>query len=86
MTRNRRHPKADREHVLTHIASLVQAGNWITLDTETTGLELEDQVIEVAICDPMLPELPTCTWRIRPTVPCSRRGDTRSRHSYRRFI
>jgi len=68
MTRNKRYPKADREHVLWRIANLVQAGNWITLDTETTGRGFEDQVIEVAICEPELPELPTRIWRIRPTV------------------
>jgi DNA polymerase III subunit epsilon len=69
MTRNRRNPRADRREVLSRIMRLVRAGNWITLDTETTGRELEDQVIEVAICDPLLPELPTRSWLIRPTIP-----------------
>ncbi len=68
MARNRRYPKADREYILTQIASLVQTGNWLTLDTETTGRSLEDQVIEVAICEPELPDLPTRSWRIRPTI------------------
>jgi DNA polymerase III epsilon subunit-like protein len=68
MARNRRYPKADREHVLSYIAQLVQAGNWLTLDTETTGRRSEDQVIEVAICEPKLPELPTRSWLIRPTI------------------
>ena len=69
MARNRRYPKADREDALIRIAHLVQSKNWITLDTETTGLCFEDQVIEVAICEPELPDLPTRSWRIRPTVP-----------------
>lgn len=68
MSRNRRYPKSDREDVLVRVAHLVQSGKWITLDTETTGRGFEDQVIEVAICEPVLPELPTHTWRIRPTI------------------
>ncbi len=68
MTRNKRYPKADREEVLYRVARLVRAGKWLTLDTETTGRGLEDQVIEVAVCEPVQPELPTRSWLIRPTV------------------
>lgn len=68
MARRKRSPKADREDALDRVARLVRSGRWITLDTETTGLGFEDQVIEVAICEPELPELPTRSWLIRPSV------------------
>lgn len=81
MTRNRRYPQADRREVLLRVMRLVGAGNWITLDTETTGRELEDQVIEVAICDPLSLELPTRSWLIRPTIPI--RGEATRLHGFR---
>jgi DNA polymerase-3 subunit epsilon len=51
---------------LSRSHQLVSSGNWLVLDTETTGLGAFDQVIEVSLCDP---ELHIATWRIQPTVP-----------------
>lgn len=59
----------DRHNALLWARDVVRGKNWCTLDTETTGCDVDDQVVEIAVCNPQT--LETRAWRVRPTCPIS---------------
>lgn len=58
-----------RQEVVLWAKTLINAGNWCVLDTETTGLDTTAEICEISLITPEHPM--GFTTRVKPTVPIS---------------